>query len=178
MRSFQPVQIVALAYEKTGEGDARMAALADRLARAGLRLAGMVQVNITGKDGAACDMDLVDLAHGGGIRISQRRGREASGCRLDSGALEEAAGRLEAALGPDTDVLVVSKFGQREAEGRGFRGAIAKAIELGIPVVVGLKHEHRTAFDAFAGPLGTVVDQIDQAYGWALGAAKDRRQTA
>ena len=46
---------------------------------------------------------------------------------------------------------IVNKFGKREAEGRGLVPVIADAVDLGIPVLVGVNGLNLAAFLAFAG---------------------------
>lgn len=140
-----------------------LAHLAGRLAASGLKLAGAIQRNTdTGAD-CACDMDVVvigDEDHP--IRISQSLGAGSTGCRLDPGALEQAAARAAARL-PDAELLIVPKFGRQEAMGRGFRTAIARAIADGVPVLLHVPRQQRAAFADFSGGLAERIapDQLD-----------------
>lgn len=84
------------------------------------------------------------------LRISQDLGRSARGCRLDPAALATAVGLVSAKLSKGADILIVNKFGKHEAEGRGFRGVIAEALSLGIPVLVGVNALNLPAFETFA----------------------------
>ncbi|WP_370654107.1 DUF2478 domain-containing protein [Pseudotabrizicola sp.] len=52
---------------------------------------------------------------------------------------------------PVADVLIVNKFGKREAEGRGLVPVIAEALEMGLPVLIGVNGLNLAAFLAFAG---------------------------
>lgn len=159
----EPAMLTALVYA-TGEGAVigRLAAAAE--AR-GLRVAGMVQKDERRPDRRRCDMRLVDLATGTEIPISQDRGKDARGCRLDHGALEEAAALADHALTaePRPDLLVLSKFGKREIEGHGFRQIVEKAVELGVPVLVGVGADHVEGFRDFAGEFGRVLTEEDRA---------------
>ncbi len=124
----------------------------------GMRLVGIVQINSECAGNAAlgrddCDMDVQVLPDGPAIRISQSLGAGSSGCRLDSRALEEAAGLVAAALEAGADALIVNKFGKTEAEGRGLRPVIAEALSRDIPVLVGLNGANAPAFAAFAAGL-------------------------
>ena len=149
--------LVGLLSTGRGEADRMIAAVADRLAAGGLRLAGLVQSNVERPGRCRCDMVLRDLASGREIGISQDLGAAARGCRLDHGALQIAAGWVEASISADVEVLVLNKFGKREAEGAGLRAAIASAVDLGIPVIAGLAPENREAWDVFSGGLGAVI---------------------
>jgi hypothetical protein len=52
--------------------------------------------------------------------------------------LEEVASRLATALGRRPDLLVLNRYGTKEADGGGLLGALSIAIEHDIPVVVGV----------------------------------------
>ncbi|PIE08173.1 MAG: 3-dehydroquinate dehydratase [Rhodobacterales bacterium] len=105
----------------------------------------------TRPDGAPCDMDVRVLPDGPTIRISQFRGAGARGCRLDPDALEQAVALTEKALAQGgVDLVLVNKFGKHEADGHGFRDAIAMALEADIPVLVGVNKLNQDAFDAFS----------------------------
>jgi len=94
-------------------------------------------------------MDLVVLPDGPQLRISQDRGAFAKGCRLDADALERAVALTTQRMGPDTDLLIVDKFGKHEAMGRGFRSVTALAVELDVPVLVAVSPLNREAVDRF-----------------------------
>lgn len=139
-----------------GETDLLLAAVASSAAARGVRVCGTVQFNTPGPDCAPCDMDVQVLPNGPVIQISQSLGRQARGCRLDPAALERAVGLVEAGLEDGADVLIINKFGKHEAQGRGFREVIAKALMLGIPVLVGLNRMNEAAFREFSA--GLAVD--------------------
>lgn len=149
--------LYALLSTQRGEADLAISGLAGRLSSAGLRLAGLVQTNVVRPSRCRCDMVLRDLASGREIPISQDLGNDARGCRLDHGALEMAAHLVEASIVPGIDVVLINKFGKREAEGAGLRGAIAIAVGLDIPVIVGLAPENREAWEVFCGGAGEIV---------------------
>ncbi|GAB4259595.1 MAG: DUF2478 domain-containing protein [Pararhodobacter sp.] len=144
--------MTALAYvmaEGRGAGDRLLSAVAARLAARGVPLAGVVQHNIDRPGQARCDMDLRVLGSDQRVRISQRLGDAARGCRLDPDGLETAVGLVEASL-PGAKLLLVNKFGKAEIEGRGFRAVIGRALEQGVPVLLALKPDNRDGFEAFA----------------------------
>jgi nucleoside-triphosphatase THEP1 len=119
----------------------------------GLRTCGIVQINTECESGGPCDMDVQVLPDGSVIRISQSLGRGAQGCRLDSQALEEAAGQVAASLERGADLMIINKFGKSEAQGDGFRSVIAEAIARDVPVLVGLNAANEAAFETFSGGL-------------------------
>lgn len=146
--------MASLAYvmaEGRGAGDLLLADLADRLGAQGYRLAGVVQHNIENITAARCDMDLSVLGTSGCVRISQRLGALAQGCRLDPDGLERAVGQVEARLAEGVDLLILNKFGKTEAEGRGFRDTIGRALAAEVPVILAVKPDNLAAFEEFHG---------------------------
>jgi len=146
-------RLAAIVYA-AGEGaqvDVGLAAAARAVRATGLSLAGAVQHNTFGDDRCRCDMTLEDLATGRLVDISENRGKEARGCRLNSAALEEIVGMVGAAVEAGASLLIVNKFGKREVEGSGFRQVIARAMVLGVPVLVAVSRENEAAWSAFTG---------------------------
>lgn len=133
-----------------GRIDLLLAEVVDRLEAHGVALAGTVQTNIERADRPRCDMDLRLLPDGPVVRISVDRGAEARGCRLDAGVLEQSVLWVSNTL-DGAEILVVNKFGRQESEGKGLAGAIADAIERGLPVLVGVSGLNLPAFLEFTG---------------------------
>lgn len=144
------MKLAYVTLQGRGRTDALIAAVADRLQSDGVRLAGTVQSNIERSDRRKCDMDLMILPQGPVIRISEDRGDLARGCTLDSGALEQSVAEVQRRLS-GASMLIVNKFGKREAEGKGLVPVIGDAVDLGIPVLVGVNGLNLAAFLAFAG---------------------------
>ncbi|NHB77005.1 DUF2478 domain-containing protein [Rhodobacter calidifons] len=144
------MKLAYVTLQGRGRTDALIAETAAILAADGVRLAGTVQSNIERPDRRKCDMDLAVLPDGPVVRISEDRGDLARGCTLDSGALEQTVVAVQNRL-PGAEVLIVNKFGKREAEGKGMVPVIADALELGLPVLIGVNGLNLAAFLAFAG---------------------------
>lgn len=159
-----------LSVEGKGVADALMDEAARALMNRGWRLAGAVQRNVAGEDGGRRAMDLHVLASDRVVRISQNLGKDATGCSLDPGELEMAAGLAEAALGetPAPRMVIVNKFGNQEAEGKGFRPVIGQALAAGIPVLVGVSPARREAFNTFSEGMDEAVEPtLDGILAWA-----------
>ncbi|MFE3837079.1 DUF2478 domain-containing protein [Pseudogemmobacter sonorensis] len=157
-----------------GETDRLLAEVAARLKAQGLALAGAVQVNSHRPGRRKADMDLHLLPGGPVVRISIDRGEGATGCRLDTAALEEAAvvvaRRVEGA-----DVLFLNKFGKQEAEGHGFADSLAEALSQGIPVVVGMVDHFLEGFLAFAdGHAAELPGEVEGVLDWIAAARRER----
>ena len=134
-----------------GDTDLLLSRVAETLANQGYATCGTVQTNTECASGP-CDMEVSVLPDGPTLRISQNLGQASKGCRLNPAALETAVGLVEAHLNPDSDLLIINKFGKHEAEGRGFRTVIGSALELEIPVLVGVNALNLAAFRDFVGP--------------------------
>lgn len=113
-------------------------------------------MQIKGAAQGACrcrELYLVDLAAGTKTGISENRGPQTQGCHLDRAALTRVAQNTEACLEAGADILIVNRFGRAEAEAKGLRGAIEKALGLDIPVIVGVRPDYKEAWQAFHGGL-------------------------
>lgn len=150
--------------------DLLLADVVQRLEAYGMVLAGTVQTNIHRDDRPLCDMDLRLLPDGPVVRISVDRGAQARGCRLDAGVLEQSVLWVSSAL-EKAEFLVVNKFGKQEAEGKGLIGAIADALERGLPVLVGVNGLNLPAFLEFADGIATELPpEAAQVTDWCLAA--------
>lgn len=147
-----------------------------RLSAEGVRVVGALRASQAGDVQQHCESALQLLPDGPVIRITQDLGSGSAACRMDAGALEDAAGLVATRLAADgADLVVLNKFGLSEAEGRGFRALIAEAMGRGIPVLTGLSDVHRAAFERFAGGMATTLSpEKDAVLDWcreAVGAA-------
>lgn len=149
-----------------GATDRLLADVAGRLAADGLRVLGALRP----ADGPTgfCDSDLWLLPDGPRLRITQSLGAGSTACRMDAGALEAAVGHVAARLAADgADIVILNKFGLREADGHGFRALIAAALAQGVPVLIGVSDAHRAAFARFAGGMATALPpDADALLGW------------
>ncbi len=151
-----------------GATDATLSKVANALIDLGHRPAGTVQSNTGATWDRSCDMDVRVLPSGPTIRISQKLGAGARGCRLNAGALETAVAFVDERLG-DADCLIVNKFGKLEADGRGFRETIATAIHMDIPVLVGVNALNTDAFEQFNGGLAQCLEpDVGTILGWMV----------
>lgn len=148
-----PSNILAVVYTDGLAADKYLAGWGYALREAGLSVAGLVQLNTFERDPGKCDMAVEELFSGTVLQLSEDRGKESSGCRLDRSILTQAAGLLLAALEEKPDILVLNKFGKVEAEGEGLRDALAKAVELGVPIVVGVPFRNLDQWRIFAGDM-------------------------
>ena len=74
-----------------------------------MTVAGLVQLNTFVRDPGKCDMAVEELFSGTVLQLSEDRGRQARGCRLDRAILAEAAGLLIDALDIRPDILILGQ---------------------------------------------------------------------
>lgn len=143
-------KLVSVEFRDGFDIDSVLNNVAAALAADGVRVAGLVQQG-GATPGGAPDRTLAlrDLATGDHHRITEERGAAALGCRLDWQAITELAQRIETGLDDAPDVLIVNRFGRAESEGRGFRGAIEKALAQGACVIVAVRDEYKVPWQAF-----------------------------
>jgi nucleoside-triphosphatase THEP1 len=167
--------IGAIVYAE-GEGprvDHLLAEVSRALRRDGTRLAGAVQHNTDRADRCRCDMTLEDLSSGRLVGISEKRGPQSRGCRLDSFALEEVVGLVGGSLASEPDLVIVNRFGKREADGAGFRPVIEDALARGVAVLVAVSRGNVAAWDDFAGALDLKLDvDVASVLAWSIEAAR------
>lgn len=161
-----------------GDMDRLLSNLAERLAARGYRVRGVVQSNQERPGDHPCDMDIKVLPDGPELRISQALGSGSRGCRLDPSILEKAAVAVEESLDLAADLLLINKFGKHEAQGRGLSQAIAKAVEMDVPVICGLNALNRHTFVDFTGGAATQLPpDLDAMVRW-VNEARSNMQAA
>lgn len=158
-----PMLIAALKHDDGNRIDQALLEITDRLRRQGYRLAGAVRADVTTLEENRCNMFLEDLATSTVYPMSQNLGAGSDACRLDDGALDTIAERVEASLQNGADILILNKFGKQESEGRGLRSPIVSAVERGIPVLVGVSSGRVESWNAFCGAAGEIFDPYDPA---------------
>ncbi len=164
--------LAAVVYQAGFPIDTFLAAIARRLAADGVRLGGVVQENAGAKSSCAA-MTLVDLTSRGRFQISQELGSAAAGCRLDPRGLAEAETPLTAMLSADPDLIILNKFGKAEAEGRGLRGILVRAIEREIPILTAVRPPYLEAWERFHGGLAiTLPPDPEAVHAWCRAAVR------
>lgn len=155
------------AGDAPGMADRLLVDLARDLQRMGARLGGAVQHNHDLGPDRPCDMEVEALGlDAPRFRISQSLGPGAQGCRLDPGALEQAAATALPGLA-DAQLVIVPKFARQEVAGRGFVALIADAMDRDLPVILYVPRQQADAFAEFAGELAQRIEPA-QARPWAL----------
>lgn len=150
--------------------DRLLATVARRLQSRGVRVAGVIQTTDGDGEHRCADMILEDLVSGRRAGISQALGRDARGCRLDPAALDTVAAAVEQSVRDGAELLILNRFGEREAAGQGLVGAMVAAVERQVPILAGLNARYREAWDGFvAGAAGTLPADAAAILAWCDG---------
>ncbi|MDG4717761.1 MULTISPECIES: DUF2478 domain-containing protein [Thalassospira] len=120
------------------------------------RIAGYVQKRRKDRDCGTL-VYVRNLRSGDEMPITKNRGAMAKGCKLDGDALSSLSEQLERDVETDCDLLIVARFGRSEADGRGLRDVISRAMVLEIPVLVGVRDEYADAWDEFHGGMAQTL---------------------
>ena len=155
--------IAALKHSDGRKVDLALSEIVNRLRQRGYRLAGAVRARTAPSGENHCDLFLEDLSSATVHPMSQNLGAGSHACRLDDGALDAIAAKVEASLQDGADILILNKFGKQEAEGRGLRGPIVDAVNKGIPVLVGLNPVRTQDWNDFCGAGGELFGPDDDA---------------
>ncbi len=138
-------------------------AAAERLKAAGVRVLGVVEDMAPGV--SHHDIMLLDLATGDTHRLHQDLGPGAAGCSLDPEGLAAACAGVETAIaarsaegGAAADtVVILSKFGRQEAEGRGLTSAFYAAVAAEFSVLTSVSPSVSGEWGDFVGDMARVV---------------------
>ncbi|MET1416513.1 DUF2478 domain-containing protein [Roseibium sp. HPY-6] len=165
----QEKPLAAIRYSQGMDVDPAFDTFVDKLRTLGLRPAGFLQRQEPDGPGCCPVSHLEDLASGTKTRITQPLGSGSTGCRLDPGALANAAECITRQLDKRPDLLILNRFGRGEAEGRGFRPAIERAVDLGIPVLTAVKDRYIPAWQEFSVDLAEeLAADPEQMLAWLL----------
>ncbi|WP_417829638.1 DUF2478 domain-containing protein [Thalassospira sp.] len=142
--------LAGIAFHPKDPIDDLFAAIADAMLANGNSVAGYVQKRRRDADCGTL-VHVRNLRSGDEMPITKNRGKMAKGCKLDGDALTTLASQLAHDIEAGSDILIIARFGRSEAEGRGLRDVISQALDLEIPVLVGVRDEYADAWQDFHG---------------------------
>lgn len=172
-------QLAGIHFRRDDDIDPLLDHVAAALARRGRAVRGLLPRYEPDPASPYPVMQVENIADGRRIQISQRLGPEATGCRLDPDGLARAAVAVDASLDPDTDILILNRFGRAEAEGGGLRGVIEHALDLGMPVLIAVRETYRDAWQQFHGGMAANLPHDENAVlQWCIDAVSTARPAA
>lgn len=163
-----------VAYPEGGDVETLLADFAATLQEAGVRVGGLLQLSSTEANGRP-RMELIDIAGGETVLISQNLGADSSACCVDPTGVAAASTLLRRAIAARPDLLIINKFSGLEAKGEGLRAEFLDALASNLPVLAGLSDRHRDAFEEMAGGAGDFLDaNLPALTAWWIGVLRAR----
>lgn len=148
--------LAGIAFQPKDPIDDLLAGIAETMAASGKSVAGYVQKRRKDADCGTL-VHVRNLRTGDEMPITKNRGKMAKGCKLDGDALSTLAEQLANDIEAGSDILIIARFGRSEADGRGLRDVISRALDLEIPVLVGVRDEYHDAWEEFHGGYATAL---------------------
>jgi hypothetical protein len=155
--------IGALQGASTFEVQGILASFAGKRLKAGLRVAGVVEIAEPSSEGACGPLALREIGTGAMFPIMQDLGSSSTACRLDSAGLAAACGAVLQTIEQGVDVVILSKFGKLEASGGGLLDCFAAAAVAGVPCITGVAPALSQPFLDFAGEYLQWLDASEDA---------------
>jgi hypothetical protein len=149
MPNERPPSLAAVRYERGFAINPLLAGVVDELRRRGYRIGGLLQQ--AGSDEDCAPLTLIDIRTGKRAVITQDRGKESAGCRLDPRGLADISHCIGDTLAAGVDLVVINKFGRAESEGAGLLACFAEVVVAGIPLLTTVREPYVEAWRAFHG---------------------------
>lgn len=165
--------LAALHYERGVDVSAVLVEAIDRLRKLGVAVGGLLQEpEIAGPEPCAM-LRVVDVRSSQHARITQDRGREARGCKLDEQGLVAMSHCIDNAIRDRVDLIIISRFGRAEAAGGGLLAGFTDAVCAGVPLLTAVREPYCERWREFHG--GLAVDlppSADAVLGWFRSRAR------
>jgi nucleoside-triphosphatase THEP1 len=129
-----PPSLAAIQYERDFDINGILRKIVKSLQEKGVMVSGVLQEAEFRPNGCCARLNIVDIRTGKTERITQDRGRESRGCKLDPRGLATISHCIADAIDADVDLVIINKFGRAESEGDGLLFCIADAISAGVPI--------------------------------------------
>jgi molybdate transport system ATP-binding protein len=153
-----PRRLAAVVYDDRVSIDSLLAAFAAELLTAGTHVAGVIQVRDESGCGPNAPARVRDVATGELLSLCKTVGGPSPNCRLDDALFDRAASHIRAGCEAGADLVVVSRFGRLEADGRGFREEMGLAMRASRPLLTAVRRGLVHRWFDFTGGIGTVLD--------------------
>jgi hypothetical protein len=144
-------RVGVLLYDTSIEVDTILAEAVGKLRARDIAVGGLLQCFGARLPNGKRSMWVEDIGSGAFIRLDRPRGPGAVACLLDPDALAQAACMLQRAIESKPELIVVSRFGNAEADGRGMRAEFADAICSGAAVLVAARFSLLNDLEGFLG---------------------------
>ena len=149
--------LAAIHYERDFDINGILRAAVKSLLARGATVGGVLQeAEFQPNDCCAC-LNIVDIRTGKAERITQNRGRESLGCKLDPRGLAAISHCITDAIDSNVDLIIINKFGRAESEGDGLLSCIADAVSAGVPILTTVREPYVAAWSAYHGGLAVEI---------------------
>ena len=129
----------------------------------GYLVGGVLQEFEAGGDPSCPRLRVVDVRTRKAASITQDRGRDAQGCKLDPSGLADISHCISDAVEAGVDLIVINKFGRAESEGGGLMSGMADAVAASIPLLTTVRSPYLDAWRSFHGGLATELAPLRRA---------------
>lgn len=159
--------LAAIHYERDFDINGMLRKVVKSLQEKGVIVGGVLQETEFRPNGYCAQLNIVDIRTGKTERITQDRGRDSRGCKLDPRGLAAISHCITDAIDADVDLVIINKFGRAESEGDGLLSCIADAISLDIPVLTTVREPYVNAWNLYHGGLALELPpQMDMILQW------------
>lgn len=141
--------VAAIVHAEHGAADGLLADFAFGLRASGWRVHGLIQQNndSPGRESAM----LVDLDGGECFPLFQNLGAGSTSCGLDEISVAAASAVLRRALSEKSDLVIVNRFGELEANGGGFAAEMLALMAEGVPLITVVGERYLNDWRHFTG---------------------------
>lgn len=131
-----PIPAAAIVDDRSVQVDPLLARIVGEQQAAGRRIRGcLMKQRAPGGTGCAAEMILVDIDTAQEYLVSQPLGSGSTGCRADPEGFARASEIFRSALAQAPDLVVSNRFGDLEAQRRGFTQELLAVMAQGIPLL-------------------------------------------
>jgi nucleoside-triphosphatase THEP1 len=145
--------LAAIHYERDFDINGILRKVVKSLQEKGVMVGGVLQEAVFSPNGYCAQLNIVDIRTGETERITQDRGRDSRGCKLDPRGLAAISHCITDAIDADVDLVIINKYGRAESEGRGLLSCFADAVTAGVPLLTTVREPYMTQWTSFHGGL-------------------------
>jgi nucleoside-triphosphatase THEP1 len=139
------------------------------LKKRGIEIGGVLQTFEIDENARSTCLNVVDIRTEKVARITQDRGRNAQGCKLDPRGLADISPYVREAIDVGVELIVINKFGIAESEGEGLLSCMAEAVCANIPVLTTVREPYLDAWRSFHGGFAIELPPVkDNIVAWCL----------
>ena len=162
MNANQIPPLAAVLYSPGDAVETLLHRVALTLRARGVRVGGVLQHDLGAVGNDPCAMALEDLLSGERFLMTQALGSGSTACRLDPGALAQAAVVVRRALDEGVELVMFNKFGAQEVAGAGLRDEMGHTAASGVPLLTAVGERFLAQWRDFTGDCGSVLPCDEQ----------------